>query len=187
MEGTANWTVYFYYNVRAKGHYAENWIPFYYYGDYEFPTQSNSDYTTIIYPLHLSPTHPEQGYILEHLSGLPSNAQVDFQIEAMKGYFHRGYNPNATDQLQMWEWIFTGETSGWSSTQTITLPTSTSSPASSPSPTSTSDQTPTPTPSQESPQTELTTIIGVAIVTVVLGAGLGLLVYFKKRSRGQPA
>lgn len=192
MEGTANWTVYFYYNVRVKGNYAENWTTLYSGGRHDFPTASNSDYTTITCLLTLSLTHPEQGYTLEYydfstnsytsrLSGLPSNAQLDFQVQALIGYVHRGYNPNTTDPVQMWPWIFTGETSDWSSTQTITLPTSTPSPTSSPSPTSTPDQTPEPTP-KETPQTlQLEAIIGTVIAVVLVGAGL--LLYFKKRKR----
>jgi hypothetical protein len=49
-------------------------------------------------------------------------------------------------------------------------------------PTPTPEQNPTSTPSQEPQQTEqLEIIIGAAIVAVVLGAGLGMLIYFVKR------
>jgi hypothetical protein len=37
----------------------------------------------------------------------------------MIGYISRGYNPNATGELDMYPWRFTGETSGWSETQTL--------------------------------------------------------------------
>jgi parallel beta-helix repeat protein len=45
----------------------------------------------------------------------------------------------------------------------------------------TSSPSKSPTPSQEPQQPDLTIIVGVAIVAVVLGAGLGLLIYLAKR------
>jgi hypothetical protein len=48
-------------------------------------------------------------------------------------------------------------------------------------PTSSPAATPTPTPYQEPQQTEQETIIGAAIAAVVIGAGLGLLIYLIKR------
>ncbi len=66
-------------------------------------------------------------------------------------------------------------------TNSPTLPTSpTPTPANSPSPTP--EQTPTPTPpSQEPTQIEFTTVTGVAIITAVIGIGLGSLIYLMKR------
>jgi hypothetical protein len=102
----------------------------------------------------------------------PSGAQIDFQVEAMIGYVHRVHNPNATSHLEMFPYLFTGETSGWSETQTITLPTFASSPTSSPSTTST----------PKTPETlQFEAILGAAIAVAVLGASLGLLIYLIKR------
>jgi hypothetical protein len=47
--------------------------------------------------------------------------QVDFQVEAMIGYIHRVHNPNSTSMSTIYPWRFTGETSGWSETQTLTI------------------------------------------------------------------
>jgi len=58
-------------------------------------------------------------------------------------------------------------------------PTPEQTPATSPTPTT--EQTPTSTPSQEPQQTEFTTNIGLAVIIIVLGAGLGLLFYLIKR------
>jgi hypothetical protein len=54
-----------------------------------------------------------------------------------------------------------------------------------PTPTSTPSPTATPTPSPtEEPQTvQFETILGVSVIAIVFGAGLGLLIYFKKRKR----
>jgi len=59
--------------------------------------------------------------------------------------------------------------------------TPTPAPSTSPLPTPTASPSTTPTPYHEPQQTELTTIIGAVIVVVVLGAGLGLLIYLIKR------
>jgi hypothetical protein len=86
--------------------------------------------------------------------------------------------------MDVYQVNFNGIESGWSYIQTITIPASASSP-SSPSPTSTPDQTPEPTPN-ETPQTLPTEAVIGAVIAVALLC-VGLLVYFKKRGRGQPA
>jgi hypothetical protein len=54
-------------------------------------------------------------------------------------------------------------------------------PTHTPTPPPTDSPSTSPTPSQELQQTELTTIIGAAIVVAVFGTGLGLLIYLIKR------
>jgi hypothetical protein len=111
------------------------------------------------------------GYVIGEV---PSGGQIDFQVQAIAGYvttIQGGFVPpfgyTGYD-------VFTGEKSGWSNTQTITISesqTPSSSPANSP------------TPSQESTLTpeQGNTILGAITATAVLGATLGLLVYFRKR------
>jgi hypothetical protein len=168
-DAESGWNISFYYNIRIKGYYSGDWIELYRPSD-GYPTQSDSEYTVI-----------SLGTLGNGLSlvtnakmiDVPSGGKVDFQVEAMIGYVHRVIEG-------AWApWHFTGETSGWSNTQTITIPTFTPSP-SSPSPTS-PDQTTDPAP-EETPQTlQLEAIIGAFIAVVVVGAGL--LVYFKKRGK----
>lgn len=192
QEGTSNWTAHFYYNVRVKGHYAENWTTLYIIG--EGPTPSNSDYTVISYQLTLSPTQPDQGYTLENrntnsnsLTGLPPNSQIDFQVEAMIGAAHRGYNPDATDQLQMFPWVFDGEESGWSNTQTVTISDGTSTATPSTSPSSTTHDTISTT---DQPDLQTSILFGLDWVQVTTVALLGVIavllavvvVYLRKRS-----
>jgi hypothetical protein len=55
-------------------------------------------------------------------SYLPSEGQVDFQIEALTGYEHGISEPFGTPR------VITGETSGWSNIQTLTIPAISSSP-----------------------------------------------------------
>jgi hypothetical protein len=133
QRGTSNWTANFYYNVHFKGHFSKNWIPLYLIGD-PFPTPSNSTYTVLSYPFgRVYQESPDSD------SSTPtetaSDIQIDFQVEAMIGAFYRGYNASATDQLGMYPYVFDGETSGWSNTQTVTVPASSASSSPTPTPT----------------------------------------------------
>ena len=100
---------------------------------------------------------------------------LTFQVEAMIGYVHRVYNPDATSMLTMYPWRFTGETSGWSETQTVTLgaPASTTTPDISPSQNSTAS--PDQSDSQNADSSSLDwvqfatlTLLGVIVVLLVI-------------------
>jgi hypothetical protein len=65
-------------------------------------------------------------------NGVSSGYQIDFQAQALIGAVHRGYNASATNQLEMYPYVFSGEMSDWSSTQTITLPSTSTLPTSTP-------------------------------------------------------
>jgi hypothetical protein len=126
----AQWKITLMYQIRTKGHFAQNWINIYSV-DNGFLRTSNSDYTTVAYPLgEGSPW-----------GNLQANAQVDFQVQALIGYVHRISNITAGNQLpsEMFPWVFDGQTSEWSPTQAVTIPTSNISP----NPTVTPSPTPT--------------------------------------------
>ena len=174
-----------YYNFRFRGNYGEAWTYYpedskgrsviHYGGGIQvddtqlypplYPA-SNSDYTVV--SLRLGLLGPPVGS-----QEIPDGVEVDFQAQALIGYFNRndyGY------------YIFTGESSDWSNTQTLTIgegQTSTPSPSTTPPPSS--SPAPTSTPYQEPQQTEQDITIGVAITTIVIGAGLSLLIYLIKR------
>ena len=149
------WNISLYYNIRMKEHSEQNWTNLYLIED--VPTQSDSAYTILSYPKSDENTN---SYILgDKIWSLPFGSKVEFQVEAMIGYVHRVYNPNATSQLEIYPYVFTDETSGWSDTRTITIP------------------------DQEQHQTESVEIIlATALIVTVIGAGL--LVYIKKFRRG---
>jgi hypothetical protein len=84
-----------------------------------------SGYLGIEYQYHL-------GYKAENLT---AGDKIDFQVQAMNGSIQRVSNPNATNQLEMYPYVFTGETSDWSNTQTITIPEGSTSTSTSPNPT----------------------------------------------------
>jgi len=164
----SGWNTSFYYDIRVKEHSAADWIELYNADDGFLSQDELSEYTVASY------SSSTWGY--ERVS-FPSGSQVDFQVEAMNGHVHRIVQGN------MAPWYFTGVTSGWSETRTVTIgeaQTPTPSPETTPTPTA--SPATTPTPPQEPHQTEqIETIIGAIITIAVIGAGLGFLIYLIKR------
>ena len=112
-DDSRGWNIRFYYNIRIKGHYSEDWIELYRASD-GYPIPSDSQYTIFSYVL---------GENTDTILGtkkieFPAGAQVDFQVEAMIGFVHRVVTGSTAP------WIFTGEKSGWSETKTLIFPTS---------------------------------------------------------------
>jgi hypothetical protein len=174
-----------FYQVRTKGHFSQDWSIVEYWIK-EAPAYNPRN------------PYPEQDYTSEHtilkygsLAGqnIPSKGQLDIQVQALIGYVTIHGDPNHSIDLyyQFASFEFTGETSGWSNTQTITISegqTPTSSPATTPTPTP-PNMGPTSPPNHEPLLTpeRLGIIMGVAIAAAVIGAGLGFLLYFKKRNQ----
>jgi hypothetical protein len=108
----------------VKGHFAnDDWINMYVFG--EGPKKSSSDFTIIIYRLTLSSSQDGQSYILGGIENsintntvdwIPLNSTLDFQVEAMMGYWTR------TEQFASQH--FVANESGWTATQTVKLPSS---------------------------------------------------------------
>jgi hypothetical protein len=101
------------YNVSYKGHYENDWKTYFspHGGSGAFIQKSDSDYTVISFTY------------------LPSEGKIDFRIQAQIGYYTQFFTP--------WvDYKFTGQTSGWTNTQTISIPNGE---------VSTSSPTPTPT------------------------------------------
>ena len=84
------------------------------------PGQSSGEYTTLSYPSN-QPVVEYQYILGDRIENLFPGDRVDFQVQAMIGDIHRVYNPNHTSQLDMYPYVFTGEVSDWSGTQTINL------------------------------------------------------------------
>jgi hypothetical protein len=174
-----------YYNFRVKGAYGTEWNYYPFapngvttrrYGGWfggnstESPAdlvQSNSEYTTITIQI------PD-------LYNVPMKAQLDVQAQALIGYME------PSDYMMAGHvYVFTGESSDWSSTQTITvgeIQTPTPSPAATPTPTPSPAATPTPTPSPTISPSPLPSpyeipIVGLTFIVIIFAAGLGLLIY----------
>ena len=174
-DAPSSFNVSLYYNVRFKGHYSDEWMTAYSpYTDY--PKQSSSTYTVLTFI-----SESDNEYVLGgRMVQFPPEAQVDFQVQALIGYVHRVL------QGQEAPWYFTGEESGWTNTQTITI--GTSAPTATPStpPSATPQETPVPT--QSGPQTatvlglgwgEFAIIVLLSVIAVLLVIAI---VYLRKRS-----
>ena len=146
-------TIFFYYNIRVEEHSSANWIELYNAEDGFLHQNNLAEYAEVSY------SSSKWGYETVSFS---SGAQVNFQVEAMIGYTHRQVTGSMIVPC-----VFTGETSGWSEIQTVTIGES---------------LTPTSSPFNEPKQAEqLEIIMGIAITVAVIGAGLGLLIYLIKK------
>jgi hypothetical protein len=165
-----------------KGHYGEDWLTLYNPTVTPYYAQLDSENTVISFPYSVSDSHLSVG----PLSGLPLNVEIDLQVEALAGYVHRESNSSTTNPLEMFTWVFDGETSGWSSTQTITLSWDTVTDETSTAAPTNSSQNPTTSspPSGESALFGLD-LLGISLL-ILLGAIvvlLGFMVfYLRKRS-----
>jgi hypothetical protein len=143
-------TISLYYNVHFKLHDSDSWTAMYYCGDV-FPTHSDSQDITLIYPLQLTVYDNTSYYLLKERGGLyyllsqvPFNDQMDFRVQAMEGVLTSA--------------SFTGQTSDWTNVQTLTIP----------GPSALSD----PTPAESVPELSwfmvLPLFIAVLLVAIVL-------------------
>jgi Predicted solute binding protein len=155
---------YLYYNVRIKPHnYADSyWYELFHAGADGYPMQTLSNYTVI--PL-LVEGNQELGI------HIPTGETTDIQVQAMLGHIERGFNPNATNQIEMYPYVFAGEVSGWSSTQTVTVPPKTPFSASPPS-----TPTYTPTPTSSGTPSDLITLPATVFVILVAALSMGIVV-----------
>jgi len=107
------WNISFNYEVREKGHYEENWTNLYYAEN--MPFETSSQYTILTYPVQQYSNAPDSYMLGGILVQIPAGGQIDFQVEALIGDVHKLAFPLSP-------WVFNGQTSGWSNTQTITIP-----------------------------------------------------------------
>ena len=153
----------FVYNVRIRTA-DEDWTDLYNAED-GYPYQSDTEQTALSYVSGEIAYYPRADYPAapsKKVGILPISGKVDFQVEAMIGYRTRSWEP------PMLPYVFEGERSGWSDTQTITI-----SDPSAPSP--------IPTSTSFSPDLYLMVVsIAVSVATVCVVS----LVYFRKR-RGE--
>ena len=168
---------FFYYNVREKGQFAENWTEIYN-ANNVYLLKSNSDFTVASYSL-------EGGF--PFWNGI-SSGQVDFQVEALVGGIYR-ISPQFASGYE-----FNGVTSGWSNTQTVTVPASTSSSSTSAPSSSPQNSTPSPASSQNpsatsiqsgahsaAPQLNWVEIAAFAVVGIVVALLIVVIALMRRR------
>ena len=170
------------YNVRAKGHFGDEWEEL-----SSNQIQSSSEYTV----LSLSADYPNGG-------------QIDFQVEAVLGHFYTAFFPPTSVIAFPYEAFKVDETSGWSSTQTLTISYEHAivvEPETPDTPPTTDDTTLSVEPKSEKPSDsgeqgtldltwvpkdesvkveEVAVLVGIAAVFAAIAVGL---VYFKLRKR----
>jgi hypothetical protein len=165
-------TVGLFYNIRSKGHF-EDWM--YEPSSENYIYRSDSVYTVVAYCLG---GNNGSDVYSRWLTEISAGGQVDFQVEALIGYYTRIYGTPVPPFMESYNDVFTGESSGWSNTQTITIPDS-STP--SPSPAPSIEPTQSPEPQQTEPFSTLPIV--AASIMIVAVVAVSVLVYFKKRKR----
>ena len=167
------YTVQFYYNIRFKGHFDQEWREAYNPNINGYVGRDSGLETIISLQGEYSPTEglkltPDSA---RFYATFPPNAQVDFQMEAMIGYIHHVIAmPFSSD-------VFEGETSGWSETQTLTIEAS-QTPSPEPTPTSTPTSTPAPNPKEHN-LLEMTILIALIVIATLLAVNIWIM--FKKK------
>jgi hypothetical protein len=159
-----NYSGSFFYNIRAKGHYAENWTQLYL--NDMFPVANASSAQTLVTIGSLgSDAFGESGLIRDYDLMVPSGGKEDFQVQAMiGGFFKAGFDHTE----------FSGESSDWSTTQTVTISNSAT-----PTPTAMASQKPASSVTPQYPGVQTGTLLGaswmeVAVVLVVVVACLAV-------------
>jgi hypothetical protein len=193
-----------YYDVRVKGHFSDDWKDLY--SPYESPTRDGPSGS-----YEKSPAQSDSQYTILSLSpDYPTDAKVDFQVQAFEGYYSQ-YWPYMA--IPVYIWVFNGTFSVWSQTQTITIhwnasasttdttpnqPTpilteATTAPNSTPysTPTSTTPATIAPNPQNQEksdanfavtqPDTNSIQIIAFAAVALVIALLLVVIVFMRRR------
>ena len=109
-----------YYSVGSKGHYGSDWS--YYPNSGKTYPASDSEFAVITFSIDGLYSYGET------LGNIPNGSQIDFQVEALIGSYtdtivpiYPGHALSPTTHVE----VFSGETSGWSNTQTITVANST--------------------------------------------------------------
>lgn len=100
-----NWTINLFYNIHIKGHFSPDWM---FYRLHNGSSDGN-----------LVQKYDSQYTIVSINDYLPSEGQIDIQIQALAGYEQGIVTvPGAPGTSR----VITGESSDWSSTQTIKIP-----------------------------------------------------------------
>jgi hypothetical protein len=167
---------YLFYDIRVKGHFSDSWRTIYETGNY-------SDQIYYEFPIRHLPASKTSTYAVGVIdpSDYPANAQIDCQVMAVAMYdglirYHR----NLYDFIGILiPGYVLGQTSGWSSTQTLTIPQNsinqqnpTTSPTISDTPTTTDTSSPT---SSETGAAELVSI-PLSVFTTVVAAFMIIII-----------
>jgi hypothetical protein len=191
-----------YYNISVKGHYASDWVYYYYIHSYaddstEYLEASNTARTVIVFGLDQN-NGPDK-YDLR-IGDIPPGGELDFRVQAYYGYLSTVKNPSAnvpfSSHSEYIQVLTVTQTSNWSNTQTITIPEPSPSESVSPSPSPTTEPTsPTDSPSPVAtiPPIQPNYPAGlpvwlyavVAVMALAIGVLLGIVITQRKNQRKQ--
>jgi len=172
-----------FYKVSLKGHYSNEWN--YYPNTYSgnntagYYPASSSDYTT----MNLGFSSDNGSYLsIQIQENIPAGGQVDIQVQAALGYISTVPIISGPFQVGTGQ-VFSGLTSGWSNTQTITIPEPSTLVTPSPIPSENIAPSPTgqPTPTSSPPVPEFPTWTPPA--TLALGVFSVAVAAFAKRRK----
>lgn len=131
-----------YYDIRWMGHWGNNWWDYnstfrmllnsYSGFDNNGLPLPNSDFKVVSFPMGVDISGHTQ--ILGNVS---ANGKIDFQVQAFIGYYTQKMYPSVPGFRDSYYNVFNGESSGWSSSQTISIPDGSVSVSTSPNQTST--------------------------------------------------
>ena len=135
-----NWTEIYPIQNRTSSYNEDGTFSYAQYINADSSSRSSSSYTTIAFPVVTTEYYSESGYDIQRyyagepgqegryfafLHGIPDNAQIDFQVEALLGHGSQKYvndHPLAPYPIGHYESAIAFDTaSGWSNTQTITI------------------------------------------------------------------
>lgn len=115
--------IYLFYNVSKKGHYENNW---HYFPEIlaRLPLRAlDNDYTIVSFWMDQNwidqppfPLRYDDDPYTQSLGDISAGGQVDFRVQALVGCYS-----DPSYKTDFYNNFFTGETSGWSNTQTITI------------------------------------------------------------------
>lgn len=195
-----------FYNIGCKGHFAEYWSYLNFsLGHFTVASNSlkvdgslvspNAEFTVVTYALGGNNGTDQYSFWLRDSS---EGGQVDFQVQALMGYYTTHESTPVPGFRQGYYQVFTGDGSGWSETQTITIPEEIPSPTAEPilSPTPTQEGTPTALPTttlspnqstiQGVSQTEFYTVT-VVLVAAIVALSATLAVFARKLKKNNLA
>jgi hypothetical protein len=170
----------YYLNIRTKGSYDNNWLTVYSI-DNGYLTQSNSSYTTVAFSL--------DDNNFPFWDNVHGGATVDFQVQTQIGSIYQVANGSATNPFSQYPWIFDGQASNWSNTQTITIPKDAMStqPTSTPTATETQGYSSTPNAVAGNLQVNDLVIVVIAALAVIIVAVIAIAAVLIKRAKTKTA
>jgi hypothetical protein len=188
-----------YYDIRWKGHFGDYWYD--YNSTRDYLVNSFSQFDDNGFPIPNSPfkvatfalgNNSQNSNYYSTIRDISAGGQADFQVQAFIGYYTR-INLTITNPAELqfshgevpYYYSFSGESSGWSNTQTITIDGSASTTTPNTSPSQNSTGTPSQSGSENAASSSLdwAQIAALALLGVIAVLLVVAVVYLRRRSK----